>query len=258
MSETDDEQSFDDFAQLSIENFEKTVTDTKAEKEMLKIQKQQEREQRRQLAEQEREQRRYFKEQQKMIKEQEKEEKKNAKQNKEPKTERVSFSINESTNETEQDSIFSDSPTEIQGRDKLVLLAKISQFRQLFPEKLKTFKIRKNSSVDDLKSYLVEMESIVEVSNVDEFLYDSIIKSIQIVEGVSAMTKNYNVKGMSEMLKLNVQFKNLVKLMFIKYHIFSAVPVEYQLVMICSTTAMICMQKNRQSEKINEYLNQKI
>ena len=70
-----------------------------------------------------------------------------------------------------------------------MLLAKLSQFRQLFPEKLKAFKIRKNSSVDDLKSYLVEMESIVEVSNVDEFLYDSILQSIKIIEGVSAMPR---------------------------------------------------------------------
>ena len=154
--------------------------------------------------------------------------------------------------------MFSETGTEILGREKMILLAKVSQFKQLFPEKLKSFKIKKNSSVEDLKLYLAEMETIVEVSNVDEFLYDAILQSIKLVEGASSMTKNYNIKGCADMLKMNPQFKNLCKLMFIKYHIFSAVPVEYQLVMIISTTSFTCMKKNKNREQINDFLNQKI
>ena len=102
------------------------------------------------------------------------------------------------------------------------------------------------------------MENIVEISNVDEFVYDAILQSIKVVEGVSSYSKIYDIQGMSDMLKLNLEFKNLCKLMFIKYNVFSAVPVEYQLVMIISTTAFICRQKYLNKSKINEFLNEKI
>jgi hypothetical protein len=245
-----EEQEYDEFEELSAPVFEKTMSAKKAEKEELRLHKIQLREQKKLNAENEKEQKRMYKIQERLIKEQEKEAKK---ANKSPKS-NVSFTIDEEENDT----IFSDSPTEIVGREKMILLAKVSQFRQLFPEKLKSFKIKKNSSVEDLKAYLTEMESIIEVSNIDEFLYDAILQSIKVVEGVSSYSKNYNIKGCADILKMNPQFQNLCKLMFIKYHIFSAVPVEYQLVMIISTTSFMCMQKNKNKQQINDYLNQKI
>ena len=132
-------------------------------------------------------------------------------------------------------------------------MKEVSQFKQLFPERLRPFKIKKNANEEDLKLYLTEMESIVEINNLDQFMYDSIIQSIKIVESASAMTKNYNIRGLADMLNTNPQFQNLLK-----YHVFSAVPVEYQLMICVTSTSAICMQKNRQTEKINEYLNQKV
>jgi hypothetical protein len=261
MSEDGSETEFDEFAELSVPAFEKTMSAKKLEQAELKLQKQQEREQRRQLAEQEKEQKRFYKQQERLIREQEKD----AKRSKKTPKSNVSFSISpfnepkdEDSGDSGDESIFSEHPTEIVGREKMILLAKVSQFKQLFSEKLKSFKIKKNSSVEDLKAYIVEMETIVEVSNIDQFLYDAILQSIKLVEGVSSMTKNYNIKGCADMLKMNPQFQNLCKLLFLKYQVFSAVPIEYQLMMICSTTAFMCMQKNKHKDQINEFLNQKI
>ena len=253
MSETDDEQSFDEFEELTRESYEKAKTAKELEKEEIKLQKIQEKEAKKQAIEQAKEQKRFFKEQQRLIKEEEKEAKKAEK--KAPKMERVSFFAEK---EDDDNDLFSDVGTEIQGREKMILLKKVSQFKQLFPERLRTFKIKKNANEEDLKLYLDEMESIVEINNLDQFMYDSILQSIKIVESASAMTRNYNIKGLADMLSLNPQFQNLCKLMFIKYHVFSAVPVEYQIMICVTSTAAICMQKNRQTDKINEYLNQKI
>jgi hypothetical protein len=251
-NETDseiDENEFDEFAELSVPAFEKTMSAKKLEQQELKLQKQKERELKRQLAEQEKEQKRFLKMQERLEREEAKKSKKSSKSG------AVSFSIDEDSGD---ETIFSENGTEILGREKMILLAKVSQFKQLFPEKLKSFKIKKNSTVEDLKLYIVEMESIIEVSNIDEFLYDAILQSIKLVEGISSYSKNYNIKGCADMLKMNPQFQNLCKLMFIKYHIFSAVPVEYQLIMIISTTSFMCMQKNKNKQQINDFLNQKI
>lgn len=249
-----EEIEFDEFAELNVSTFEKNITDKQLEKEQQKLHKIQEREQKKNAAEEEKKYKQLLKMQERLIKAEEKE---NKKSKKSTKSNNVCFSMSSDEEECD-DNIFSENGTEILGREKMILLSKVSQFKQLFPEKLKSFKIKKNSSVEDLKMYIVEMESIIEVSNIDQFLYDGIIQSIKVVEGVTSYTKNYNVKGMADMLKVNVQFNNLCKLLFIKYHIFSAVPVEYQILMIFSTTAVLCMQKNKNKDQINEFLNQKI
>ena len=225
--------------------------------------------QKKQLKEQEKEQQRLQKAQEKILKIQEREREKQyklqlkeiekmEKQAKQPKTKKANISYAIEEIDTGDDGLFSEDGTQILGREKMILLKKVSQFKQLFPEKLKSFKIKKNPSVEDLKLYLQEMESIIEVSNIDGFVYDSIIQSIKVIEGVSSYTKLYNVQGLADMLNMNPEFKNLMSLLFIKYHVFSAVPIEYQLVMIVSTTAFICRQKNLSKGQINDFLNQKI
>ena len=138
------------------------------------------------------------------------------------------------------------------------MLTKIKQYKSLFPKELNKFKIKKDPSVLDLKDALSEIENLIEVNSVDGFILDSIFQCIKLIEGVSAITKNYNVSGMSDLLKTNPQFNNLCRQLFIKYGIFRSVPPEYQLILIVSTTAYICTNKNKRKGEIEDYLNQPI
>ena len=71
----------------------------------------------------------------------------------------------------EFDDLFDDkNPTQILGREKRQLISKINQYKSLFPEQLKKFKIKKNPSVQDLEDYLVEAESIDDTSSVENFM----------------------------------------------------------------------------------------
>ena len=56
----------------------------------------------------------------------------------------------------EDSSLFDDQGTELIGREKRVLLSKIQQYKNLFPEELSKFKIKKNCSTSDLQLYLSE------------------------------------------------------------------------------------------------------
>ena len=155
----------------------------------------------------------------------------------------------------EDDNLFSDKPTQILGRDKRELIAKIQQYKSLFPKALSKFKIKKNPSIEELQEYLDEMDVIVSTDNVEQFLTDSILQCIKLIEGVSSYTK-YDISGLCEMLKANKQFDTLMKQLYIKYKVFSNVPVEYSAVILVSTTAYLCMMKNKKKKELEEYLNQ--
>ncbi len=60
------------------------------------------------------------------------------------------------------------------------------------------------------------------------------------------------------MLSLNPQFHNLSKMLYVKYKVFSAIPPEFQMIMLISTTAYICKCKNDSTSKYHEMLNQSI
>ena len=154
----------------------------------------------------------------------------------------------------DSDSLYGDA-TPIQGRDKLILLKKVRQYRSLFPDELKGFKIKRNPSPEDLEVALQEMESLVETGGVDGFLMDSVLQCIRIIEGVSTNTK-YDIRGCVDLLKTNKQFHSLCKQLFIKYNVFSAVAPEYQLIILVSTTAYIANQKNRNKASLNSYLDE--
>ena len=157
-----------------------------------------------------------------------------------------------------EDDVFSDQGTPILGKDRLILQKKISQYKALFADELKGFKVKKNSSPIELQASLEEMETIVQVGTVDDFITDSVLQCIKIVEGITSLTRNYNVSGLSEILKSNPQFHKLMKTLYIKYNTFAEIPAEYQLILIILTSSYICMQKNRQKEKINSFLNEPI
>ena len=158
------------------------------------------------------------------------------------------------------DELFSTDGSPILGRDKIVLMKKVKQYKSLFPAELKAFKVKKNPSTKDLADALAEMEVLVEVNGMDEFLMDGVLQSIKLIEGASAYTTNYDIRGCADLLKGNKQFGSLVRQLFIKYNVFSAVPAEYQLLMLVSTTAYICASKNKPSNRdaINSYLNEPV
>ena len=153
------------------------------------------------------------------------------------------------------DSLFGGEPTQIQGKDKILLLRKAKQYKTLFPVELKSFKLKKDPSVQELKDAILEMEIVVEAGGVNDFLEDSIIQCIKVIENVSAVSPRYDVRGMALMLQHNAQFKKLSKILFVKYNVFSAVPPEFQMIMLVGTTAMIANSKNRGKEQMNAYLD---
>jgi len=157
----------------------------------------------------------------------------------------------------DSDSLFGEDATPILGKDRRVLIAKLHQYKNLFPNELKKFKIKPNSSPEQLTACLSEMESIVETSSIDQFMTDSILQCIKLIETGTARTK-YNISGTAEMLKSNPQFHNLVKQLYVKYNIFAKVPPEFQLVLLVGTTAMLCKTKNDKKLELESFLNEPI
>ena len=151
--------------------------------------------------------------------------------------------------------LFSAKPTEILGRDKRVLLAKVRNYKVLFPDELKAFKIKKNPSVDDLVNAIAEMDAIIATNGVQSFVMDGILQSLKVIEGASSQT-NYNISGLSDILRNNPQFHHLSKQLFLKYGTFSRVEPEYQMMFLIFTTAYICRQRNNGRQQMNAYLDE--
>ena len=154
--------------------------------------------------------------------------------------------------------LYSDEGTCIQGKEKLLLLHKIKQYKTLFPDELKSFKIKPNCCIGELKQYIDEIDVIVSTSDVDQFLTDSILQCIKLIEIPTSRTKNFNITGLSDMLKSNKQFHQLCKKLYLKYGCFDNVPPEYQLVLLVATTAYVCKNKNSGRNELELYLNEPI
>ena len=147
-----------------------------------------------------------------------------------------------------------DDATPILGKDRRILTSKIQQYKNLFPEILGKFKLKKNPTVEDLQEALDEMDVIVNCSSVEDFLNDSILQCLKMIEGASSYTR-YDVSGMSDLLRQNKQFHQLSKMLYIKYKVFSNIPPEYQMIMLMATTAYVCVEKNKRKASLEEYLN---
>jgi hypothetical protein len=157
----------------------------------------------------------------------------------------------------EEDELFSDKGSEILGKDKRILISKIQQYKSLFPEVFKKFKIKQNATCEELTEYLEEMDIMVSTDSVEQFLTDSIMQSLKMIEGASSYTK-YDISGLTDLLKGNKQFNTLMKQLYIKYKVFSQVPIEYQAILLVSTTAYICLMKNKKKKELEQFLNQPI
>jgi len=157
----------------------------------------------------------------------------------------------------DDDSLFSEDATPLIGKDKRVIIAKLHQYKNLFKQELKKFKIKPNASIEQLKECLNEMEAIVETSSIDQFMTESILQSIKMIESGSSRTK-YDISGTADMLKSNEQFHNLIKQLYVKYNVFSKIPAEFQLVLLIGTTSMLCCSKNAKKKQLESFLNEKI
>ena len=157
----------------------------------------------------------------------------------------------------DSDSLFGDTSTPMLGRDRILLLTKVKQFKTLFSDsnpEVKKFKLKKNPSVQDLNDAIVELQTIVDCGSVESFCEGAILSVIQMTEGLTANTK-YDLTGLSMLLKQNKEFHSLCKILYIKYSVFSKVPPEIQLCLIVTITASLCIQKNRKKGDLNVYLN---
>ena len=123
---------------------------------------------------------------------------------------------------------------------------------------MKTFKIKPNANISELKQYIDEIDVIVSTSDVDQFLTDSILQCIKLLEIPTSRTKNFNISGLSDMLKNNKQFHQLCKKLYLKYGCFDAVPPEGQLILLVATTAYVCRNKNANKDSLEAYLNESV
>lgn len=163
--------------------------------------------------------------------------------------------LDEDVQSVASNDIFSGKPTEILGKDRRVLIAKIKQYKLLFPNELGEFKLKKNPTIDDLNDAINELDAILDTNTVDGFITDGIMQSLKVIEGASSHTR-YNISGLSDMLKNNKQFNSLTKQLYLKYQVFSKVPVETQMLFVVATSMYICIQKNKARPALEQYLNQ--
>lgn len=154
--------------------------------------------------------------------------------------------------------LFSNEGSEILGKERRMLMKKLQQYKELFKEELKGFKVKKAATVEELKAFIEECENIVSVSACDQFILDGLLSSLKMIEGISAHTKNYNISGLSDLLKANPHFHSLAKQLFLKYGLFSSTPPEYQMLFLVVTTAYICRSKNAKKEEMMSFLQQPI
>ena len=159
------------------------------------------------------------------------------------------------------DDLFSNkNKTPLLGKTKRQLTARIRSYKQLFKEELKTFRVKKNASEEELEKYLEEIDSILSTSKIDAFISEWIYYVLQMLEFTTQRFPNYNLKGITEALKNNVQFNELMKILSIKYGVFNNMPPEIQMAFIVIGTGFLTISNNkRERELLEEHLkNNKI
>ena len=147
--------------------------------------------------------------------------------------------------------------TEIITKTKRQLLAKINKYKKLFKIELNDYKINKNASEDELKNHITNIQDLLDSSEVDNYINDSIYHCIKMIEPFTSKTR-YNITGLSNMLKMNPQFDIMCKKLMLKYNCFTNTPLEYQMIMLVSTSVYLTIQMNKSKPAMEEFLNQKI
>ena len=137
------------------------------------------------------------------------------------------------------------------------MLAKINKYKKLFKTELSDYKINKNASEDELKNHVINIQDILDSSEVDNYINDSIYHCIKMIEPFTCKSR-YNITGLSAMLKMNPQFDIMCKKLMLKYNCFLQTPLEYQMIMLVSTSIYLTIQMNQSKPAMEQFLNQKI
>ena len=148
--------------------------------------------------------------------------------------------------------------TDGEGVDKIRLQIKIRKYIELFPDETKDFKMKKGATKEQLEEHIKELQIMSESGGIDTFLNDMIFECIKGAEQLSTNTTNYNVSGLSMLLKSNKNFNKLCKQLQLKWNLFVNVPIEIQLILIISTTSVLCMNKNKNKAELTKYLEEEI
>lgn len=152
--------------------------------------------------------------------------------------------------------LFSEKPTPIMGKNRRELLTRLSEYRTLFPQELKNFKVKQNATDTQLQEALDEAETIVSCNGVGKMLDEAILTAVQTAEAVSSRTERFDISGTADALRANPEFARLTKLIWIKHRVFAAAPPEAQLMLVVASTAMIMRQRNIKRKEIDGLLSQ--
>ena len=147
--------------------------------------------------------------------------------------------------------------TEIITKSRRSLLNKINKYKKIFKSELNDYKINKNASEDELKNHITNIQDLLDSSEVDNYINDSIYHCIKMIEPFTCKSK-YDITGLSVMLKMNPQFEIFCKKMMLKYNCFTNTPLEYQFIMCISTSVYLTIQMNKSKPAMEQFLNQKI
>lgn len=151
--------------------------------------------------------------------------------------------------------LFSHTPTPILGKERREKLTKLHQYKVLFPDELKSFKIKPNAKDEELDQALQEMSTIVECSGIENMLNEAVFTATQMCETVSQRTQTMDVSGLTQTLRANPEVHRILKLIYIKHKVFGSAPPEAQLLLIVVSTAMVCRTHNMKKKEISEIMN---
>ena len=132
-------------------------------------------------------------------------------------TTKKKFKRDEDDFSSQSDDIFSNkNKTPLLGKNKRQLIAKVKQYKLLFKEELRSFRIKKNPSEEELEKYLEEIDSILSTSKLDTFVTDTVFYIMQVIENMSMRFKDYDLSGLTDSLKNNKEFLDLMRLLSVK------------------------------------------
>lgn len=132
---------------------------------------------------------------------------------------------------------------DIIGLEKRLLLHKIQQYKTLFPVQCKAFKVNKQASAEVLKQCVQELSDIVSISSMDGFVISGILESIEQAEKFTVYTR-FNISGLAKKLREDERFDCLAKQLFIKYGVYSNIPLEAKMLFLVFVAASTCKAEN--------------
>ena len=95
---------------------------------------------------------------------------------------------------------------------KRELIAKIKQYKLLFPEQLKSFRVKTKVTEQELQTYSDEIDCILSTSKLDSFLCEANNYAIGVIGKASTLTRDFDLTGIQEILKNKKEFQDLIRI----------------------------------------------